>query len=81
MGDDQELKPTSLLDLLLLSEVYEGNVTRITNELVIGMIAATETSRNTTIFTLSQITKKPEYRIKIREEIKACLDKYNLSST
>lgn len=50
--DSDDLQPSSLLDLLLMSEVYEQNVTKITNELVIAMLAATETSRNASIFTL-----------------------------
>lgn len=73
-------KPASLLDLLLMSDVYERDVKRITNDLVMTMIAATETSRNATIFALCQLTKKEEYWAKVRDEIGACIGKYGLSS-
>lgn len=78
--DSDDLQPSSLLDLLLMSEVYEQNVTKITNELVIAMLAATETSRNASIFTLCQLTKKKDFRNKVRDEVKASLTKYGLSS-
>lgn len=68
------------MDLLLTSESYEQNVPRISNDLIIAMIAATDTSRNTSIFALSMLTKKTEYRDKVREEIKACITKHGLSS-
>lgn len=53
---DDDTEPTCLIDIMLESEVYQGNPAKIVNDLVIGMLAGTDTSRNTVITTLSYLT-------------------------
>ena len=63
-----------------MSDVYEGNVTRITNDLIFAILAATDTSRNTSIVTLCQLAKDIASRDKVRAEISNCLAKHKMSS-
>ena len=50
----------------------------MTNDLVNGMIAGTETSRNTTITSICHLIKNERSREIIKSEIRRSMSKYNI---
>ena len=63
---------------MLLSDVYRNSVEQISNDLIIGMIAGTETSRNTTIYTLCHLIKNTASRERVFAEINASMARSGL---
>ena len=78
--NSEDATPTCLIDLMVTSDVYKDSPDKITNDLIIAKLAATDTSRNTTITALCHLAKNQESRSRVREEIKACLQKYGLEN-
>ena len=78
---EQNGDPDCLLELLMMSDVYQGSVRKIANELMIGMLASNETSRNTSVFAICHMTKQHHHRSMVQEEIRNCLSKYGLASS
>lgn len=74
--DNAKTDPDCLLELLMMSDVYQGDVRRIANELIMGMLAANETSRNTSVFSICYMTKQKEHRSMVQEEIRECLKRH-----
>jgi Ca2+-binding EF-hand superfamily protein len=66
---------------MLESEVYENNPKKITNDLIIAMLGATDTSRNVTFFALCHLTKSQICRNKVRNEIWKCMEKFDVTDT
>lgn len=71
--DKKDQKPKCFIDLMLQSDVYGGNVTKIANDMIVAMIAANETSRNTTINTICHLIKSKESMARTRNEISKSL--------
>jgi len=72
---DKSTDPNSVVEILLQSDVYKDDVTKISNDLIMALLAGTDTSRNTTITTLCHLTKNKEHRERVREEIEEHCDK------
>ena len=69
------MPPSCLIDLMAASDVYKDDAAIITNDLIIAIMAATDTSRNTTITGLCHLSKTPASREKVRAEIDKCMKK------
>lgn len=63
-------EPNSVIEILLESDVYQDNIKKISNDLVVALFAGTDTSRNNTITTLCHLIKNSEAKEVVREEIK-----------
>lgn len=72
--------PTCMVDLMIQSKSYEGNVEKISNDMIIAMIGGTDTSRNTTITTLCHLTKSKLSRDKVRKEIEQAINKHSIEN-
>ena len=77
MGEDDQ--PKCLANILLASEIYKGNLQKISNDLIIGLIAATDTSRNATITTMVHLIKMEASRQKVRDEVNGYLKEKGIS--
>lgn len=75
---DLDKTPTCFTDLMLQSDVYDGNVQKIANDLIVAMIAGTETSRNSTINTICHLVKDKKLMKRARDEIQKSMQKYNI---
>lgn len=69
-----------MVDWMLESEVYENNPTKIANDLLVGMFAGTDTSRNATIFCLCHLAKNKVSRDKMRTELEGILNQEDQSN-
>lgn len=65
---------------MITSDVYRDSPEKITNDLIVTKLAATDTSRNTTITALCHLAKNEKSRNRVREEIKICIKKYGLNN-
>ena len=74
----KDKKPSCFIDIMLESDVYKGDVTTITNDMIIAMIAGTETSRNTTIMSLCHLIKTGRSRETVKSEINQSMQKYKI---
>ena len=68
-----------LIDLMITSEVYENDVKKISNDIIMAMIGATDTSRNMTFYALCHLTKDAKSKERVRNEIKKGLANQNLT--
>ena len=57
MKKKEDSDPTCLVNILLSSDVYKNDINKISNDMIIGMFAATDTSRNTTIISMCHLIK------------------------
>lgn len=69
-GFEKDTDPNSVMEFLLASEVYRDDIVKISNDLIVAILAGTDTSRNNTITTLCHLAKKSDDRERVREEIK-----------
>lgn len=64
---------------MLTSEVYGTDVKKISNDVIMAMLGATDTSRNITFLALCHLTKNAKSKESVRNEIKKGLEKQNLT--
>lgn len=57
---DENKEPTNVVEILLQSDVYKDNVTKVSNDVIMAMLGGTDTSRNNTIQVLHHLTKNKE---------------------
>lgn len=76
---DQNDKSECFLDVLLDSEVYSQNIEKISNDIVIVLSAATDTSRNTITIVLSHFAKNKASSERARAEIDALMKKKGIT--
>ena len=69
---------TCIINLMLTSDVYKENIDAMINDLIMVMLAANDTSRNTTITALCHLAKNSTSTFKVRSEISACMTKYGI---
>ena len=56
-GDTSEQSPNCFIDLMLASEVYADDMKKLSNDIIVAMIAGTDTSRNATLTALCHLIK------------------------
>lgn len=66
---------TCLIDIMLESEVYQNDPTKITSDLIFGLNAGMDTSKNTSITTICHLAKNKVSKEKVRLEIERSLRK------
>jgi len=76
--DQKDYQPTSLIEILLESDIYNDEVTIIANDVILMMMAATDTSRNGSIIALSHLMKNSKSKQRVRDEIRDFCDRENI---
>ena len=79
-SQDPNDDPRCLANIMLASDVYKNDVHKISNDLFMGLLAATDTSRNSTIISMCHLIKNAKSRQKVLDEIEKHLSEKNYSS-
>lgn len=74
----QEGDEKCVMDIMLLADVYKTQPRKMANDLIILILAAQDTSKNTIIFTMCYLIKNKLSRDKVLEEVKAHAQMRNL---
>lgn len=77
--EDKDAKATCFVDIMLQEDVYKGNVQKMANDLMVAMLAGTDTSKNVTILLLNHLIKIKANRQRVRDEIEKTMEKYKIS--
>lgn len=64
---------------MLQEDVYKGNVQKMANDLMVAMLAGTDTSKNVTILLLNHLIKIKANRQRVRDEIEKIMEKYKIN--
>jgi len=53
------------------SEVYKNNITKLSNDMIMAILGATDTARNNTIISICHLAKNKQNHQKVKDEIRA----------